>query len=238
MMAQRARQCLAVLAMGFAGAAMAAAPHVLQYLSPDEVAPGTVLPAPPPPGSIREQAELAELHAIIAAASPARLEQARWDGEHEDPGLFDRMLGIELEKLPLTWSLLREVQHEGASAASINKLYYHRTRPWGVDGGLPACEHAPEHKPTKSYPSGHATLGYSTGYVLARLLPGRAADILDRASDYAISREICGVHFPSDLDASHVLGTLVAIKLMANPVFRAKFDAARQELIAAHVKGA
>ncbi|MFX6023733.1 phosphatase PAP2 family protein, partial [Acinetobacter baumannii] len=75
--------------------------------------------------------------------------------------------------------------------------YYHRTRPWGVDPSIPSCEHAPEHKPTNSYPSGHGILGYATGTVLAALLPSRAAEILGRAADYGLSREVCGVHFPS-----------------------------------------
>jgi acid phosphatase (class A) len=229
---------LAALAMMNAGAAVTAAPHSLHYLTAEDVAPAGVLPAPPAPGSAQEKAELAEIRAMVASATPERLEQARWDQEHEDPGLFDGILGLELQKLPLTWALLRDVQEEADAAVGQSKVYFHRTRPWGVDPALPSCEHAPEHKPTNSYPSGHAILGYSTGYVLARLLPGRAADVLGRAADYATSREICGVHFPTDVDASHALGTLVTIKLMANPAFRARFDAARKELADAHIAGA
>ncbi len=163
--------------------------------------------------------------------------QALWDQDHETPGLFDKTLATELEKLPLTWALLNEVSEEASAAVATSKAFYHRTRPWGVDPTLPSCEHAPDHKPTNSYPSGHAILGYSVGYVLARLLPGRASDILSRAADYAYSREVCGVHFPSDTDASHALGTLVAVKLLDNPAFKAKFDAARKEASDAHIDG-
>lgn len=226
---------LALVILSVAGSPVLAAAHVLHYLSADEIRPALVLPAPPAPGSIQEKGELAELHAMIAAAPPTRLDQARWDDQHETPALFDRTLGLELEKYPLTWALLREVQEEGDAAASVAKAYFQRTRPRGVDATIPIC--VKTGKPAKSYPSGHATLGYSTGFVLAHLLGGRSAAILDRAADYATSRELCGVHFPTDLEASHALGTLVASKLMAIPAFRAKFDAARQELVAARVAG-
>jgi acid phosphatase (class A) len=125
-----------------------------------------------------------------------------------------------------------------AAAASLGKAYFHRTRPYSIDPTLPNCAKTTAGKPATSYPSGHAILGYSTGFVLARLLKGRSSEIFDRAADYAMSRELCGVHFASDLDASHALGTLVASALLANPAFRAKFEAAHAELLAAHVAGA
>lgn len=227
--------CLA-LALVLGGGAAAAAPHALHYLSEDSVRPALVLPAPPAPASPQERGELATIHAMIAAATPARIDAARWDDAHETPALFDRTLGLELEMYPLTWALLREVQEEGDAAASNAKAYFHRTRPYAVDPTIATCVQGG--KPGKSYPSGHATLGFSTGFVLAHLLSGRSSAILDRAADYATSRELCGVHFPSDIEASHALGTLVAADLMNVPAFRAKFDAAHKELVDAHVAGA
>ncbi|OYY89396.1 MAG: phosphoesterase [Sphingomonas sp. 28-66-16] len=220
------------------GGVASAAPHQLHYLTAQELSAASVLPPPPAPGSIQEKAELKALHAIVEASSPARLDQARWDQDHEDPALFDKTLGIELQKLPLTWALLSEVREEAGAAVAMSKAYFHRARPWGVDPTLASCERAPEHKPINSYPSGHAILGYSAGYVLAQLLPGRATEIVGRAADYGYSREVCGVHFASDIEASHALGTLLGAKLLANAAFKAKFDAARQELIDAHIAGA
>lgn len=227
---------IAVAALALAAAPVCAASHSLHYLSPEDLRPALVLPAPPAPGSIQEKAELAEIRALIAAAPPERLDQARWDDEHETPALFDRTLGTSLEAYPLTWALLRAVQEESDAAAGFAKTYFHRTRPYGVDRTISKC--AKSGKLDKSYPSGHATLGYATGFILAHLLAARSTEILDRAADYATSREICGVHFPTDVEASHALGTLVASRLMAIPAFHAKFDAARRELAAAHVAGA
>lgn len=229
---------LAVLALGMIGSAGMAAPHAFHYLAAPDFAPSAVLPAPPAPGSVQEQSELAQLRTLIAAAPAERLARARFDDGNETPALFDRTLGVELEKYPLTWALLRDVQAEAEAAVSLSKAYFHRTRPYGIDPTLPNCAKKPIGKPATSYPSGHAILGYSTGFVLARLIKGRSSEIFDRAADYAMSRELCGVHFASDLDASHALGTLVASDLLANPAFRAKFEAAHAELLAAHVAGA
>ncbi|MGY2733263.1 phosphatase PAP2 family protein [Sphingomonas sp. UYP23] len=229
---------LTTLALGMIGSAGVAAPHAFHYLAAPDFAPGAVLPAPPARGSVQEQSELAQLRTLIAAAPAERLARARSDDGQETPALFDRTLGVTLATYPLTWALLRDVQEEAAAAASLGKAYFHRTRPYGVDPTLPNCAKTPTGKAATSYPSGHAILGYSTGFVLARLLKGRSSEIFDRAADYAMSRELCGVHFASDLDASHALGTLVASALLANPAFRAKFEAAHAELLAAHVAGA
>lgn len=212
-----------------------ARPHEFHYLNSGELEPARILPAPPTPGSMVERAELAALHRIVEGAGAERLARARWDDGHEDPGLFDAAVGARIEDMPLTWSLLRSVQEEGDAAADLAKARFDRRRPWSVDPTLANCDAGRKANPGRSYPSGHATLGYSTGFVLARLLPERAQAILARAADYAMSREVCGVHFPSDTEASHVLGTLVAVRLLADPAFSARFAAARAELAAAHV---
>ena len=64
----------------------------------------------------------------------------------------------------------------------------------------------PADRPLRSYPSGHATMGYSLGIVLAALIPEKAQAILARAADYAYSREIRGDPYHADVEASHALG--------------------------------
>jgi acid phosphatase (class A) len=101
-----------------------------------------------------------------------------------------------------------------------------------VDTTIPNCD--PDDKPQTSYPSGHAIVGYSQALVLASLMPEKAQALQARAVDYAFSREVCGAHYHSDTEASHVLGTLVASDLLSSPALKAKVDAARAELRAAH----
>lgn len=210
----------------------AAPPAAKQFelLDRASVEPAMLLPAPPAAGSAEERAELAELHALVAAAPPARIEQARQDDRHEDPSIFDEATGRTLRSLPQTWALLKTVQNESDVAVNLAKDRFARTRPYGVDTTLHSCEPGPPHKPTRSYPSGHAGLGFSVGYVLAQLMPERASQILARAADYARSREYCAVHFASDTEASHVVGTLVASRLLADPRLATRIAAARAEL--------
>lgn len=200
------------------------------FLDPADFAPEQLLPAPAAKGSPAEAREMATLRATIAGADPARRARAHWDAEHEDPSAFDTVVGRNLQTLPETWALLTIVQKEAGVAASLAKIHFARTRPWVLDSALPTCEGERASNAAKSYPSGHATLGFSLGFVLAHLMPGRAPAILDRAADYGLSRLICGAHFPSDVEASHVLGTLVAEKLLSDPRLATRIAAARAEL--------
>jgi acid phosphatase (class A) len=85
-----------------------------------------------------------------------------------------------------------------------------------------------------SYPSGHSTLGYAWALALAELAPQRADAILLRGREYGDSRVICGVHFPSDVDAGRVLAAGVVARLHADADFRRALDAARRELSRAY----
>lgn len=224
----------AITAVGVAGAQMAPtsapAKKSFQFIDPATVRPDQILPPPPDRGSAAEALELAQLRQLIAQTTPERLAQARSDDEHEDPAIFDATTGLKLEMLPVTWALLRTVQNDANLTANLAKVQFKRTRPWGVDPALPNCDAGKGKSPLGSYPSGHSVMGYSVGYTLAQLMPDRATAILSRAQDYALSREICGVHFRSDTAASQVIGTLVAARLLADPRLAARIAAARAEL--------
>jgi acid phosphatase (class A) len=54
--------------------------------------------------------------------------------------------------------------------------------------------------------------------------------ILARAADYAYSRVICGVHYPSDGNASKLAAYSMMSILVNNPQFKQELDAARVEI--------
>lgn len=227
----------ALFAIPVAGSAQAVAATppadaAWNYIAARDVDPGRILPAPPRAGSAAEAAELADVRRIVAAASPERLAQAHFDDEHEDPSIFDMAAGASFaaRALPATWALLRAVQTESDAATSMSKAYFRRVRPWGVDPTLPNCDAGKGKSQLGSYPSGHSALGYSVGAMLAELIPERAAAIQARAKDYALSRVICGVHFPSDTEASHVIGAIVVTRLLTDPRIAPMIAAARAEL--------
>ena len=215
----------------------------LMYLTPAQIDPSRLLAPPPKDGSEIPQREMAAVKRLIGSRTAERFAQAKWDAEHEDATAFAATLGpnFDLQKLPATAKLLQSVLNDQAVAASTAKEYFHRKFP--VTAEMPAAysewtcdtgDRKPESRPLRSYPSGHATLGYSVGVVLAALIPEKSEAILIRATDYAYSREVCGDHYHSDVEASRALGTAVGVLLLNSAVLKPQIDAARVELRAAH----
>lgn len=201
---------------------------VLRWLDPARFAPDAMFAAPPARGSLVEKTDLDRIRALIAASSPERLAQAKWDGAHEDPSAFSAAAGRDLTKLPATMDLLTTIQDEVERVVTAAKIHFARPRPNQVDPALPSCG-----KPKaelRGYPSGHAAFGWAAAWTLARLLPDRAIPLLARAQDYALSRELCGTHFSFDVEASHPLGVLAADQMLADPRLAPKVAAARAEL--------
>ena len=201
---------------------------------PEGMNPSRILPPPPLAGSPQARAEVAELHAIAARSTPEMLAAAKHDAGDQRPDLFNTVLGFDVMALPATMKLLNDVLKEQSDDAGTAKKFFQRERPWNVDAGIATCEmHLPGPART-SYPSGHATLAFSIGVVLAALIPEKAQPILARAQEYAENRLVCGMHFRSDIMAGQELGTIVAITLLQDPAFAGEIEAARAELRSQH----
>ena len=204
-------------------------------LAPDALRPEWLLPAPPADDSVQGQAELALVKRISSEASPDVKAAADHDGATENVTFFaDTVPGFDVAKLPATKKLFDEVANEEEGRTKLFKTYFARKRPYQRDASITIC--ASEGKGTtkpNSYPSGHTTLGFSEGVVLASLIPEKNQAILARAKLYAEHRVVCGVHYPSDTVAGQTLGTALALKLMEVPSFQADFAAAKAELVKA-----
>ncbi len=207
----------------------------LQFLSAADVDPVRLLPAPPADGSPANVAELAELRRIATETAPDRWDQAKWDAENENGTIFQSAIapGFDLSALPATAHLLAAVRNEEAIAASKAKDAFKRNRPWVLDGSLKTCDR--EDAPQSSYPSGHATMAFAMAVVLAQAMPDNAAQIMNRARDYAESRLICAAHYRSDIVGGQALGAAVGGELLQNAKFHQELVAAEQELQAAHL---
>lgn len=210
-----------------------------KFLGEDDLRPERTLPAPPPEGSAATADELAELHRIQASRSPERFAQAKADDADatENIEAFLGVLGpqFDLPRLPATAAFFKDLRSEDSSAAKRAKAYFQRTRPWAADRTIVGCEHGDDAKKT-SYPSGHATMAFAHAAALAQLVPSRAPAVLARAADYSESRLVCGAHYRRDIVAGQALGTVLFVKLMEKPAFRAEFDAALAELRAAGIQ--
>jgi acid phosphatase (class A) len=62
------------------------------------------------------------------------------------------------------------------------------------------------------------------------MVPEQREAILVRAGDYGHNRLICGVHHPSDVEASRALAYAVHAVMAQNPSYRTELAAAKVEL--------
>lgn len=223
------------------------APKKLRFLKPADIDPARLLPPPPTDGSEVQKQELADLKRLLKTRTSARFQQAKWDDAHEDSSAFASVIGPEfnLKALPATAKLLADVENDQSVAASAAKEYFHRVFAAVIDPSITDlnCDPAavrrgaarPGGRVRRSYPSGHATMGYSVGVVLATLIPEKAQAIQARAEDYALSREYCAEHYHSDVEAAHALGIATGIVLLNNTALQPEISAAKAELAAVRI---
>lgn len=206
------------------------------YLTADEVPLTILLPPPPTVGSAEQQSDLAAVLDAQNARTPESTQRAIEDSTRSVMR-FSEALGLEAASrdIPQTKVLFREIAHEAEDLTDSAKQVFHRTRPFVDDSGVkplivtPADGSRPTGQ-TPSYPSGHSTFGWAAGILLAQMVPERSGAIFARAAEFAHNRLVAGVHYPSDVEAGRVCGTVIANALWHSARFRADFDAAKVEL--------
>jgi len=202
------------------------------YLTQDQLEILSLLPTPPANDSWKTLAELAELHRLQETRTPELIAHAQADDKEESIFLFADVLGPDFRRaaLPHVALLSDHVKNEEGIVVNPAKNFFHRPRPYHLDPTIhPVCK-TTENRADFSYPSGHGATGYLEALVLVEMVPEKRDAILARADDYALSREICGAHYPSDEVASRLVAYAKIGFIMAAPQFKAEFEAARAEL--------
>jgi acid phosphatase (class A) len=188
-----------------------------------------IIPPPPAQNSDTTKAELAGLHQIEKSRTPAQVAAAQKDDKEEDMFYLRSVMGkgFAPDNLPLLATLSDRLDGEGSAASAALKGEFKRPRPYQFDRTLhPVCETVAQ---PNSYPSGHSIVGYLDAFILARIVPEKSREILERADDFAHNRMVCGVHYPSDLAAGREVAYVVFGYLMAQPRFQNDLAAARAE---------
>ena len=187
------------------------------------------LAPPPAAGSPPARDDLQTVLAVQAARTPAEADAAKADADRSVFRLTD-VLGSNLTPatLPRTAAFFTRVAQWDKAAVKTAKSYWRHPRPSVLSSDVhPLSVEKPD---DWSYPSGHATFGYTTAILLAHMLPEKRVAIFTRADVYAEHRVVMGVHYPSDVEAGRVAGAVIAAQLMDDPASRADFNAARDEL--------
>ncbi len=207
-----------------------------------------VLPPPPAAGSGRDADDRSIFIATRPLLNTPRGVLATSDANLVGGPMYACALGVTLDsaKTPALNRLMSKVMLDTGKIINAPKDHYNRKRPYLVvpvagsppDGPAICVPKSKALADNGSYPSGHSTLSWAWGLILADLAPDRSTEIMSRARSIGESRIICGVHYASDVEAGRTTGSLLFAALESDPGFRADLEKARTEVSAARKTGA
>ena len=203
-----------------------------------------LLPAPPAAGSAAFALDEDVARRSVALRGTPRWTQAALDADLSFPaaaGTFSCALDAPITEAdtPYLYQLLRRTLTDAGLSTYSAKDHYKRARPF-VASKEPICTPAEQAAIEKdgSYPSGHTAVGWAWALVLSEIAPERTGALLARGMAYGESRNVCNVHWHSDVVQGRTIGAGVVARLHAEPVFRADLEAARSELAAVRARNA
>jgi acid phosphatase (class A) len=130
------------------------------------------------------------------------------------------------ETLPLTAALVANVWSDASYYIWKYKNYFLRIRPYKLETKLKNLEETN----WAAYPSGHATNSYVNAFLYSALIPEFESFFMKDAYDMAHSREIIGVHYPSDSESGRLLAYQILMRLHSDEAFKKDFAAAQEEI--------
>jgi acid phosphatase (class A) len=129
------------------------------------------------------------------------------------------------DNLPVTADFMAHVWQDASYFIWTYKYKFLRVRPYVLEPALNNLEETN----WAAYPSGHAANSYVNAFIYSMLAPEFTDVFLKDAYDMAHSREIIGVHYPSDSEVSRLLAHQLVNALFENEKFRRDFEAVKKE---------
>jgi acid phosphatase (class A) len=126
---------------------------------------------------------------------------------------------------PATTRLLMNCIQDIRATEFRLKRHFNRARPYHLE---------PKLKPlarigSPAFASGHTLWAFSQAYLFAEIIPEQKQIFLGRAEEVRWSRELMGIHFPSDNEASRMISEKLLTLWLKNPKFVADLNAAKEE---------
>ena len=153
---------------------------------------------------------------------------------------FDCVLGTRLAERPrpaLT-RIMTRLLVDSASLSARLAAARPRPRPIAVDSSRRACQRVTEEQRSGgSWPAAGAVAGAAYGELFAALAPDQAEAARAMGREIGMSRAVCAMNWPSDVEDGLRLGQAVYEQAAASPDFHADLEAARTEVAAARAEG-
>ncbi len=147
---------------------------------------------------------------------------------------FNIVLDVQIseENTPHLYMILRRTLADAGLSTYAAKNHYQRKRPFMVNN-TPICTPDEEASLRKdgSYPSGHTAVGWAWALILTEVFPEQADVILERGKQFGISRNVCNVHWHSDVVYGRMMGAAAVAALHSNPDFMIDLAAAKDEIL-------
>lgn len=213
-------------------------PGILEGYIPMKDMPNSLLLVPPPPGegSAAWELDMEMAAKFVSMEDEVRKEQAAKDAILHFPeatDAFNIVLNVKISKenTPMVYMILHRTLADAGLATYAAKSHYKRARPF-MTNGQTTCSPEDEEILRKdgSYPSGHTAIGWAWALILTELFPDQADVILERGKQFGISRNVCNVHWHSDVEAGRMVGAAAVARLHANADFLIDMAAAKREL--------
>jgi len=199
-------------------------PVYLQSVAPEDFR----IPDPPANSSEQTRAELNYLLSLQHSRTPEDIRSSLYmSNVHESPGDIGRSIGYwaAVEKLPVTDSLMGNVFRDADFFLWSMKFKYSRARPYMLEPRIRDLEESR----AASYPGGHVTYAYIKAYIYQELAPEFTDLFIRKAYDMAHARELIGVHYPSDSEASRIFARQFINKLLQNARFLHDLENVKKE---------
>lgn len=126
---------------------------------------------------------------------------------------------------PATARLLQGIMTDMRIMEFSAKYHFLRARPYQLEPRLKPLARMS----SPSFASGHTLWAYIQAFAWSVLLPQMRSRFLELAYEIGESREIMGIHYPSDEEAARVLAYRMMEQMWQNEEFRTDLERARKE---------
>ena len=126
---------------------------------------------------------------------------------------------------PATAKLLEGITKDMRIMEFTVKYHLLRARPYHLEPKLRPLARIS----SPSFASGHTLWAYIQAFAWSELIPDKRKEFLELAYEVGESREIMGIHYPSDEEAARVLAHRMLTAMWNNTKFKADMEKARLE---------